>query len=512
MKKINENIKEKYRKIIDIKKSMYLKKDITIELLNLAELYISIEKYEKAFKIYDKALILNQGGAEIYYLKGNLYLDLKEYKKSINEYEICLNLNPDKIEAICNKGIAFYSLGEYEKSIYYFDQVILKNTKITEAYYNRGNAYQALYKFNCACNDYDEAIKLRPYEPEFYYSKANALQEEHRFKDALKYYDDAIKLKPDHVEARINKSLTLLMIGKYSEGFKLYEWRSKKKINFQRELSNKRKWDGRESLKNKKILITNEQGFGDFIQFIRLLETLKTKECKILLETPKSMVGIVRSINYVDQIVQDNIGTAEFDYYCSLLSLPSALKLKINHIPNKVPYIFINEKKLNQWNKIIKSAVNMKKIGLIWRGSTNNDLHLNKNLTTRKIKLNDLLESLSNKHDYYSIQKDIDEDERKLLEKYNIKNHMADVEDFADTGSICTLMDTIITIDTSVAHLAGALGLEVWLLLPFHCDWRWMSNKDNLKWYPTIKIYQQNKERNWKSVLSKLKKDLEFNG
>jgi hypothetical protein len=412
------------------------------------------------------------------------------------------------MEAICNKGIAYYSLGQYEESINYYNSVISANKYIEEAYYNRGNSKQAMHNYKDACTDYDIAIKINPNESQYYYAKANALQELHQYKFAIKNYELALKKNPENLDATFNKSLTLLMIGEYSEGFKLYESRHKRYIDNRYIKKGKKIWDGRDSIKNKIILITYEQGLGDFLQFIRLLKNLKEMGCRIILETPRSLKDIAYSMNCVDELIEDSDKVEIYDYYCPILSLPLALKIKINNIPNKTPYIYISEIKLNEWIKKIGQK-NKKRIGIVWRGSDVKDINNNKNLSTRKIKLKDLLEALPENYEYFSLQKEIDESENYLLKKYNVKNYMSEVSDFTDTGSICKLMDIILSIDTSVAHLCGALGLETWLLLPYHCDWRWMMNEEKFKWYPTIKYYKQNEDRKWGSVLKTVRNNLE---
>jgi len=507
MNKKNYYLKQEIKKIIEYKKLIKINKKIE-NYICLADIYIGLRKYDKALNIYNNALELYSNDFFIYYLKGNLYLDTNEYKKSINEYNNCLKINPYLMEAICNKGIAYYSIGKYEESINYYNEVISANKDIEEAYYNRGNSKQAMQNYKDACTDYDVAIKINPNESQYYYAKANALQELHQFKCALKNYELALKINPENLDATFNKSLTLLMIGEYSEGFKLYESRHKRYIDNQYIKKGKKIWDGRESIKNKIILITKEQGLGDFLQFIRLLKNLKEMGCKIILETPKSLKEIVYSMNCVDELIEDSDQVKIYDYYCPILSLPLALKIKINKIPNKTPYIYINEKKLYDWNKKIGEK-NKKRIGMVWKGSDVKDINNNKNLSTRKIVLKDLLEALPENFEYYSLQKEIDENEKYLLNIYNVKDYMSEVSDFTDTGSICKLMDIIISVDTSVAHLCGALGIETWLLLPYHCDWRWMMNEEDFKWYPTIKYFKQNEDRNWGRVLKTIRNNLE---
>ena len=508
MNVINFDFKQELKKIVECKKLIKTNKKIE-NFIYLADIYIGLRKYNKALEIYNKAIEFHSKDYYIYYLKGNLYLDTKEYQKSINEFNNCLRINPYFIEAVCNKGVAYYSIGQYEESINYYNEVIAVNKGIGEAYYNRGNSKQALHLYKDACTDYDKAININPKESQYYYAKANALQELHKFNCAIKNYDSALKKNPENTEATLNKSLTLLMIGKYSEGFKLYEIRHRIFINNKYIKKDKKIWDGRYSIKNKIILITHEQGLGDFIQFIRLLKNLKETGCKIVLETPRNLKDIVYSMNCVDELIEDSAQIKIYDYYCPILSLPLALKIKINNIPNKTPYIYINENKLNNWNKKI-GRKNKKRIGIVWKGSDVKDINNNKNLSTRKIILKDLLEALPVNFEYFSLQKEIDENENYLLKKYNVKDYMSQVSDFSDTGSICKLMDIVLSIDTSVAHLCGALGLETWLLLPYHCDWRWMMNEEEFKWYPTIKYFKQNEDRNWGSVLKTVRKNLEY--
>ena len=509
MKLINKNekkseLKKIAKNISHYKNKIKNKEDIYKNIIVIGNLYNNILSYKKALNYYEKALQINAVDSSVYYLKANIYLDTKEYEKAINNYVICINLNQENIEALCNMGIAYYFIGEFKKSIDCLDQVILKNNKVVEAYYNRGNAKQSINKYMDACQDYEHAIFLNNKEAEFYFAKANALQELHKFEKAIENYNRSIKLKPDHIEANLNKSLTLLMMKKYTEGFKLYEIRLKK-IKIKRKIEkNKKNWDGRDSIKNKKLFIANEQGLGDFIQFVRLIKIVKKLGCEVLLETPKSLVNIVKTVEGVDQIILEDEVTPDYDYFCHLLSLPLALKIKYESIPNTIPYIYLEDSKLKKWENIILKK-NKKRIGLVWKGSEIKEMEINKNLVTRKLNINELIEILPDKFEYFSLQKEVNKDEKLILANYDINDHMDKIEDFSDTACLCKCMDIIISIDTSVAHLSGALGFETLLLLPYHADWRWGTNEDNSKWYPTIKIIRQDEERIWDPVLKKLK-------
>jgi hypothetical protein len=322
---------------------------------------------------------------------------------------------------------------------------------------------------------------------------------------ALTSYDRAIELKSDYAEAYWNKSLALLLQGEFIKGFNEYEWRWKneniKKMAGERSFTQPL-WLGKESLVNKTILLYSEQGLGDSIQFCRYAMLVAELGAKIILEVQKPLVNLLQNLTGVSQLIAKGSALPEFDYQCPLLSLPLAFKTELKSIPIQKAYLKSSTAKLDVWSKRLGEKSNPR-IGLVWSGSTGH-----KNDHNRSLTLTDVLKHLPPNFEYVSLQKEVREGDKDALIKSTIKHYGDQLVDFTDTAALCDLMDIVISVDTSVAHLAGALGKTTWILLPYVPDWRWLLDRDDSPWYASVKLYRQDEDRQYAPVLERVANDL----
>ena len=324
-----------------------------------------------------------------------------------------------------------------------------------------------------------------------------------RSKPAIESYDAALKINPDYEDAKWNKSLSLLLIGNFDQGWILFESRWKRdsftepRRNFSKPL-----WLGEESLKNKTILLYSEQGLGDTIQFVRYAKIISQMECKVILEIPESLVELFKEIKDFGTLIKRGEVLPDFDYQCPLLSLPLAFKTNITNIPFPNSYLFSKTKSLNKWAKKLNTKLKPR-VGLVWSGKTTH-----KNDHNRSFALSSILSYLPDNFEYFSIQNELQDKDKSALSNSKIKHFGAEIENFDDTAALCSLMNIIISVDTSIAHLSGALGKKTWVLLPFNPDWRWLMNSEDTPWYSSAKLYRQAQKNNWQSVFNKIKLDL----
>ena len=294
-------------------------------------------------------------------------------------------------------------------------------------------------------------------------------------------------------------------MGEYKEGWQLYESRkdnenSKNRYpKFQASL-----WLGNVSIKDKTLLVHSEQGLGDSIQFCRYLPILKSfKPKKIIFHVEKLLLSLLSSMDNEITFLEKNRALPSFDYYCPLMSLPLALKSTLETIPANIPYLKVDNVKNKHWQEKLGKQTKPR-IGLVWSGSTKH-----KNDHNRSLKLQQLSSLLKLPFEFHSLQKDIRDGDKKTLKEYkNIDQHHKDLDDFSDTAALVNQMDLIISVDTSVAHLAGALGKKVWILLPFKVDFRWLLDRDDSPWYPTSKLFRQSQIGDWNSVIQQLISEL----
>jgi len=338
-----------------------------------------------------------------------------------------------------------------------------------------------------------------------YYYLGDVLMEQLRLNEALKSYDRAIGLNPNFAEARFNRALLLLLRGNFGEGFKEYEWRLARRNN-PRRIFDVPKWKG-EKLKNKKIFVYAEQGFGDVIQFIRYLHLLKARDGYVMFECQRGLIPLFENFAGADEIIEQgrNRNTiSNCDFYVPLMSLPGIFKTDLSTIPAKVPYIDVSERAIKQWqDKMGRNG--FFKVGIVWSG---NPSHIHDR--TRSCFLDDFsplfeIPGVS----FYSLQKGMAARQLSKRDK-RIKNIAKNFRNFADTAAAVQNLDLIISVDTSVAHLAGALGKPAWTVLSYRCDPRWLLKRMDSPWYPTMRLFRQKKYMVWSDVFSKLRDELQL--
>jgi ADP-heptose:LPS heptosyltransferase len=294
-------------------------------------------------------------------------------------------------------------------------------------------------------------------------------------------------------------------LGDYQIGWQLFEWRWKgllKKAfrNFPKPL-----WLGNFDIKGKKILISQEQGLGDFIQYSRYIPLLKNLGADVIVECNAPVMVLASNLGCEITIIEKKKALPDFDIYCPLMSLPLAFRTDLNNIPSNFPYIKIPDEK----QKSIKNKLGPKKklrVGLIWAGSKNKEIDLGF-WRERSLNFKNLISFLDLSIEFHVLQKEIDQEDQGELKKHpSVIIHKLD--DFLDTAAIMNEIDIIISVDTAGAHLAGALAKELWILIPSVCDYRWLMERKDSPWYPTAKLYRQEKPGDWSSVINNIKEDL----
>jgi hypothetical protein len=279
-------------------------------------------------------------------------------------------------------------------------------------------------------------------------------------------------------------------------------WKTKelkmKSRNFSKPL-----WLGEESLTGKTILLHSEQGFGDTIQFCRYAKMVRNLGAKVILEVPLPLVDLLRCLDGVDELIPKDSELSDFDFHCPLLSLPLAFKTDLSSIPNTPHYLYSNQDKRKYWlNKL--GASSKKRIGIVWSGSLGHS-----NDRNRSLLLKDIIEYLPINFEYISLQKEIREVDQAILSSSSIRHFGPELHDFSDTAAICDLIDLVISVDTSVAHLAAALGKPTWILLPFTPDWRWHLDREDSPWYPSVRLFRQSSNQQWSPVIQRVAHNLQ---
>ena len=405
-------------------------------------------------------------------------------------YEKLLAIQPHA-HAYYNLGTIFQKQEKLLKAIEMYEKAIALHLNHPNVYYNLGVIFKAQNRFEEAAELYEKTIALSPDHANAYTNLGNIRKDQNRLEEAMSLYEKAIALNPNNANALLNKSLILLARGNLLKGFALYEKRRTLRA------FSKPAWKGEESLEGKTLLIYSEQGFGDTIQFCRYIERVVKLGCTIIFEVAKPLLPLMRQLSGVSCFVEKGETLPPFDVHCSLLSLPFAFKTTLESIPSKERYLTAYSQKIADWQKLLSGI--KPKVGLVWSGS-----ETNKGDVYRSIFLETLLASLPKSFEYICLQKEVRQSDHTALENSSIHFLGESLHDFSDTAAVCSLMDLVVSVDTSVAHLSAALGKKTVVLLPFAPDWRWLLERNDSPWYPTIQLLRQDTMDDWQSVLHQL--------
>ena len=470
---------------------------------NLGNLSFVQNKFEESLKYFNKSLRLKPDFCEAFVNKASCLEKLKRYSEALDCYKDAIKIKPDLIDIYYNKGNCLTKLKRFEEAVDNYNIFLKTKPKSFKTIFNKGYCFEKLKLYERALEYYNQAID---YNPNFYQAlnqKGNCLQRLHFYDDAIECYKKAIELKSDFIDAINNLGHLQLLMGNYEEGWKNYEWRKKINKDYYFKSEKISEWRGKQNLKDKKIFISREQGLGDYIQFCRYLPMLKKLGAKIMLDPPKKLKPLLNSMKLDYSIVDPkNINKIKLDYYCSISSLPLAFKTSLNNIPNITPYLFIDEKKIFFWEKKINK--NKKNIGIKWTGNKSYWDDQNRSTSLNKIKS---LFDLS--YEFHSLEIEYSKDDLNMMK--NIKNlhcYKNELIGFENTAGLIENMDLIITTDTSIAHLCGALNKKAWVMLSDLPDFRWLLNRDDSPWYPSLKLYRQKKSNDWGNLIKSIKKDL----
>ena len=489
------------------RKSLELMPDRPSTLTNLSVAQLKLKKYSEARATAQKAISVESNNSEAYLNLGLLEKELKSFDAAVNFFNKAIILKPSYHEAYSNKGNALNELKRFDEAIAHFDKALSLRPDYHEAWSNKGVTLHELKRFDEAIAHYDKALSLRPDYHEAWSNKGVTLHELKRFDEAIAHYDKALSLRPDYHEASWNTSLSLLLQGDFENGLPLYEsrWDSDKVS----EIVGKRffrepTWLGKESLQGKTILLYGEQGLGDFIQFCRYVKLVSDLGAKVILEVPEMLASLMGGLEGLSQLVIKGKNLPFFDCQCPLVSLPLALNTRISSIPASIPYIPVHPNKVSEWGRKL-GGKRKKRIGLVWSSMSNFKAD-----SKRSLRLADFIKALPLEgFEYICLQKELKDCDREFFANYkSIRFFGDDLGDFSDTAALIKNVDLVISSCTSIPHLSGALGKETWILLSHVPDWRWLLNREDSPWYPSMKLYRQPSIGDWGSVLDKVKKDL----
>jgi tetratricopeptide (TPR) repeat protein len=471
-------------------------------LANLGLVLTALKRPAEALASFDKALVLDPDHFEALANRGNLLLDLDRAEEALVCFVRVLAREPRHVPARVNRGNALLALGEVEAAIREYDDALGVSPTDPKALMNRATALFRIGRHADAITGYDRLLALLPAHPEALNARGQALQAAGRHHDALESYAKAISLARDFAHAHFNEALALLTVGEYARGFQQYEWRWKRAGIVRRNLG-KPLWVGEYPLGRKTILLHAEQGLGDTIMFARYAPLLAHAGATVIAEVQPPLRDLLSGLDGVRVVAQGETLPA-FDVHCPLGSLPLAFKTALAHVPAAIPYLHASEDRVAKWRARLE-ALPGKRVALAFAG---NPAHINDR--NRSIALDRLRPLLSTPGlSFVSVQRDVRDADREMLgDRALVIDLGSELTDFADTAAVLALADLVITVDTAVAHLAGALGRPTWILLPFWPDWRWTLERDASPWYPHARLFRQGASGDWGPVIERVKAEL----
>lgn len=530
---------KKYQEAYDVYiKALKLNNKNQLVLNNLGNLFKEIKDYKNAIRAFSDAIRLNPKDFNAYNNLGIVYEAINDYDKAIAAYKQAVRIKPNYSKAVNNIGVVLYKQKKYKEAIEIFKIALKVDPEYNELYSNIGACYNKLKQYEYAIENLDKAIELNPNNAGAYTNLGNVYNKMHDYKKAASLHEKSIKLEPNGVNAHSNLGTSYKNLGytnkaiqsykkaiqldpnfenahfdlatiylaknDFKNGWSEYEWRFKKEemlshIVNNKDIFSKPMLKKENNIEGKTLLLHSEQGFGDSIQFIRFLLLIKEKfKCKIAVKCRDELKELFKTIEEIDILVNRKEPTPSFDYHLPIMSMPFVLQMKsLDDLPKQMPYL----KALDDESLKIKKDEKKIDIGVCWSASITGESYDGKVFDLK------YLEPLINhpKINVYSLQVG---EENKQIKQYGFEDKIIDLTDkltdFSKTASLVKQLDLVISSDTSVAHLCGAINAPVWIPLQKFPDWRWTNKSESTRWYPSAKLFRQKSARVWDSVFQSI--------
>lgn len=432
---------------------------------------------------------------------GSALRKLGRLDAALDAYRQALLLAPDDAALLSNCGGTLSELKRPAEALPLLERALRIAPGSAEALNNLGYALSGLHRHEEALPCLERALRLQPGFVPALYNLGNALQLLNRTGAALASYARALALDPEHVDTRFSAGVCRLLDGDLERGWPDYQWRRRKPAYaglddaFRQPM-----WLGQAPLNGASIVLHAEQGYGDTLQLCRYAPLLAQQGAHVMLRVQPALVTLLGTLAGVSCVIGDDQPLPGADYHCPLMSLPLALRTTLATLPAGTPYLSADPALAPEWQARLGPAA-APRIGLAWAGNSGHD-----NDQLRSVTLPDMRRVLAPGFDFISLQQDLRAADRLLLERDgDIRSYAGHQTDFAQTAALVAQLDLVICVDTAIAHLAGALGKPVWLLLPFAPDWRWMLERSDSPWYPTMRLFRQPRHGDWRTVLDEVR-------
>jgi len=451
-------------------------------------------RLDEALASYEQAAAADPAYADPWCNRATVLGTLGRGLEALASSDGALRRRPQFAQALAARGRALQSLGRGDEALQAFTEAFRIEPSAAAAR-DEGDAMHALGLHAEALERYNASLRMDPRQAETLVHRGNALQGLGRHEDALACYGQAIALRPHDVQAHWNEALARLALGDLRRGFEKYEWRwQNPRLDLPPGADPARSWSGDTALEARSILLYAEQGFGDAIQFVRYAPRVAALGARVSLVCHESLREVFQSVEGVERVYGPGDALPDFELQSPLMSLPLAFRTELDTIPAQVPYLHVDVARVAHWRERLASVPGARKVGLAWTGNPEFPGARAKSCPVESLRR--LLQADAT--GWVSLQTGHASGDSSVLA---IADWTAELNSFADTAALIGALDLVITIDTAVAHLAGALGKPVWILLPHSADWRWLRTRTDSPWYPSAVLFRQSRAGDWDAPL-----------
>jgi tetratricopeptide (TPR) repeat protein len=462
-----------------------------------------LDRIDEAISAFQHVLKLSPRHMLAAHICATLLFETKRFDEAVSYYDVCAECEPDRADVYRDRGVCHSRRSRFELALADHERALKLDPGHADTHYNLGHTQLKLGRYDDASRSLDRALALEPDRVDFLINKGVVTTERRQFAEAFAAYDRALVVEPNNAFVQWNLSLLNLRMGDFKTGWAKYEWRWKvpglpiQERSFDRPL-----WLGAEPIRGKTVLLHSDQGFGDALQFCRYVPLVAAMGASVILEVQESLRELFSGLEGVSKVLAIGQSLPDFDYHCPLGSLPLAFDTTLDTIPSVTPYISVGSR-AERWKSRL-APLNSPRIGLVWSGNPTNGIDRD-----RSMPLEALLPLLNVEARFVSLQKDVRPADRAILDQRNdILDLGPELENFADTAAVISHLDLVISVDTSVSHLAGALGRPLWILLHHVPCWRYLLDRTDSPWYPTARLFRQSETREWQTVIDQVCSEL----
>jgi Flp pilus assembly protein TadD len=456
-----------------------------------------------AEQIYRQVVRQAPSAAQAWYLLGAINQLSGRIDEAVANYQEAVRLVPDFPEAFNNLGMALHALKRCEEAEAALRRALALKPDYPEAHNNLGNALHERGDLEEAVACYRQAIRLRPDYTEAYNNIGNTLRNQGRLAEAMESYDRALAIKPDQADIHLSRALAWLGMGDFERGLPEYEWRFRCS-QFSMPLFRQPLWDG-SPIEGRTILLYADHGLGDAIQFIRYVPMVRERGGRIIVVCARPLARLLGSCPGIDRVVVEGEGTADSDVYAPLMSLPRIFGTTLATVPDEVPYLFPDASLIEYWRGEMDLSDELQ-VGIVWQG---NPHYIRDRSRSFRLAQFEAITRVAGVR-LISLQKGHGSEQiAELAGRLDVVDLGSRVGDMMDTAAAIQSLDLVICVDSAVAHLAGALGVPAWVALPYSADWRWLTDRDDNPWYPTMRLFRQKTWGDWDEVFERIAGQLE---